>query len=66
MEAQNGVVLTAITRLEGATFQPEPQGEPPGSTMSTKELIVRRGLAVAAAITVLALGIVIKVMTSNH
>uniref|UniRef100_A0A8B9TRL4 Multidrug and toxin extrusion protein n=1 Tax=Anas platyrhynchos TaxID=8839 RepID=A0A8B9TRL4_ANAPL len=66
VEAQNGVVLTAITRLEGATFQPEPQGEPPGSTMSTKELIVRRGLAVAAAITVLALGIVIKVMTSNH
>ncbi|KAI6074402.1 Multidrug and toxin extrusion protein 1-like isoform X2 [Aix galericulata] len=66
VEAQNGVVLTAITRLEGATFQPEPQQEPPGSTMSTKELIVRRGLAVAAAITVLALGIVIKLMTSKH
>ncbi|XP_068511782.1 multidrug and toxin extrusion protein 1-like [Anas acuta] len=66
VEAQNGVVLTAITRLEGATFQPEPQGEPPGSTMSTKELIVRRGLAVAAAIIVLALGIVIKLMTSKH
>nr|XP_047930028.1 multidrug and toxin extrusion protein 1-like [Anser cygnoides] len=66
VEAQNGVVLTGITRLEGATFQPEPQGEPPGSAMSTKELIVRRGLAVAAAVTVLALGIVIKLMTSKH
>ncbi|XP_035417088.2 multidrug and toxin extrusion protein 2-like [Cygnus atratus] len=66
VEAQNGVVLTGITRLEGATFQLEPQGEPPGSAMSTKELIVRRGLAVAAAVTVLALGIVIKLMTSKH
>ncbi|NXK45804.1 S47A1 protein, partial [Chauna torquata] len=66
VEVQNGVVLTGITRMGGATFQPEPQGAPPGTAMSTKELIIRRGLAAAAAVAVLALGIVIKLMTSKH
>lgn len=71
VDAQNGVVLTGITRMEGPTYQLEPQEatpatSPPATTMATKELIIRRGLAVAAAITVLALGIVIKLTTSKH
>ncbi|KAM6403236.1 multidrug and toxin extrusion protein 2-like [Rhynochetos jubatus] len=71
VEAQNGVVLMGITRTEGPTYQLEPQEaplatSPAATTMTTKELIMRRGLVVAAAIAVLALGIVIKLMTSNY
>ncbi|NXS57408.1 S47A1 protein, partial [Brachypteracias leptosomus] len=65
VDAQNGVMLTGITTLEGPTYQLEPQEATP-ATVVTKELIVRRGLAVAAAIAVFALGIVIKLTTSNH
>ncbi|KAM6049200.1 multidrug and toxin extrusion protein 1-like isoform 2-T2 [Chlamydotis macqueenii] len=68
VDAQNGVVLTGITRMEGPTYQlePQPAASPPATAMTTKELIIRRGLAVAAAIAVLALGIIIKLMTSKH
>lgn len=71
VDAQNGVVLTGITRTEGPTYQLEPQEatpatSPPATTMATKELIIRRGLAAAAAVAVLALGIVIKLTTSKH
>ncbi|NXJ73310.1 S47A2 protein, partial [Trogon melanurus] len=71
VEAQNGVMLTGITRLEGSTYQLEPQEStpalsPPATTVVTKELIIRRGLAVAAAVATLALGIIIKLMTSKH
>ncbi|NXX22051.1 S47A2 protein, partial [Podargus strigoides] len=71
VDAQNGIVLTGITRMDGTTYQLEPQEatpatSPPATTMSTKELVVRRGLAVAAAIAVLALGIIVKLMTSKH
>ncbi|NXL91636.1 S47A1 protein, partial [Alectura lathami] len=65
VDVQNGVVLTGITRVEGPTFQPEPQGAPPG-TVLTRQLLIRRGLAAAAALAVLALGIVIKLVTSEH
>ncbi|NXA21363.1 S47A1 protein, partial [Ibidorhyncha struthersii] len=71
VDAQNGVVLTGITKMEGPTYQLEPQEaspatSPPATAVATKELIIRRGLAVAAAIAVLALGIVVKLMTSKH
>ncbi|KAM6372895.1 multidrug and toxin extrusion protein 1-like isoform 1-T1 [Pluvialis apricaria] len=71
VDAQNGVVLTGITRMEGPTYQLEPQEatpamSPPATTVATKELIIRRVLAAAAAIAVLALGIIIKLTTSKH
>ncbi|NXA35305.1 S47A2 protein, partial [Eudromia elegans] len=67
-EAQNGVVLVGITRLEG----PREPGEPrevaaapaaPGSTVPVRRLLLRRGLAAAAALAVLALGVVVKLVT---
>nr|XP_009671242.1 PREDICTED: multidrug and toxin extrusion protein 2-like isoform X3 [Struthio camelus australis] len=71
MDAQNGVTLMGITKIEGPTYQLEPQEATPappapGTIMSMRELLLRRGLAVAAAVAVLALGIVIKLMTSKH
>nr|XP_009478628.1 PREDICTED: LOW QUALITY PROTEIN: multidrug and toxin extrusion protein 2-like [Pelecanus crispus] len=77
MDAQNGIVLTGITRMEGPRYQLEPQEatpatSPPATATVTKELIVRRGrgwrgvAGPAAAVGVLALGVVIKLMTSKH
>ncbi|NWI70930.1 S47A1 protein, partial [Todus mexicanus] len=71
VDAQNGVMLTGITRMEAATQPLEPQesrlaASPPPSAVVTKGLIIRRGLAVAAAVAVFALGIVIKLTTSKH
>ncbi|XP_010224416.1 PREDICTED: multidrug and toxin extrusion protein 2, partial [Tinamus guttatus] len=71
MDAQNGVVLMGVTRLEGRTDQPEPQeataaSPAPGTVIPMKKVLLRRGLAAAAAITVLALGIVVKLMTGKH
>ncbi|KAM6110692.1 multidrug and toxin extrusion protein 1-like [Pterocles gutturalis] len=73
VDAQNGVVLTGITRMEGTTYQLEPQEattlpatSPPATTVVTKGLIIRRGLAVAAAIAVLALGIIVRLTTSKQ
>ena len=65
VDAQNGVVLTGITRTDGANFQEEPRGALPGAA-PTWGLILRRGLAAVAAIAVLALGVVIKLVTSKH
>ncbi|NXA50825.1 S47A1 protein, partial [Nothocercus julius] len=71
MDAQNGVVLMGITRLEGPTDQPEPQeataaSPAPDTVIPMKKLLVRRGLAAAAAVAVLALGIVVKLTTGKH
>ncbi|NWW47269.1 S47A1 protein, partial [Pedionomus torquatus] len=71
VDAQNGVVLMGITRMEGLTYQLElqeatPVTSPPATAMVTKEVVIRRGLAAAAAVAVLALGIVIKLVTSKH
>lgn len=71
MDAQNGVVLTGLTRTEGPTYQLEAQEatlatSPPVTAVVTKELLVRRGLAAAAAIAVLVLSIAIKLITSKH
>ncbi|NWI86605.1 S47A1 protein, partial [Pitta sordida] len=71
MDVQNDVVLTGITRTDGPMYQLEHQ-EATSATATratpvvTKELIIRRGLAVVAAIAVLAFGIVIKLVTSKH
>ncbi|OXB54499.1 hypothetical protein ASZ78_002882 [Callipepla squamata] len=65
VDAQNGVVLTGITRMEGANFQAEQQRAAP-STVPTRGLILRRALVAAAAVAVLALGVVIKLVTSKH
>uniref|UniRef100_A0A663FI32 Solute carrier family 47 member 2 n=1 Tax=Aquila chrysaetos chrysaetos TaxID=223781 RepID=A0A663FI32_AQUCH len=71
VDAHNSVVLTGITRMEGPTYRVDPQEailatSPPATATATKELIIRRGLAAAAAIAILALGIVVKLMTSKH
>ncbi|XP_061868646.1 multidrug and toxin extrusion protein 1 [Colius striatus] len=66
-DAQNGIVLTGITRTEGPRYQLEPQEASSAlSPVLTKELLVRRGLAAAAAIAVLALGVTVKLLTSTH
>ncbi|NXO88484.1 S47A1 protein, partial [Certhia brachydactyla] len=66
IEVQSDVVLTGITQTEGPTYQLEMREAIPAlaTTLVTKQLIVRRGLAVAAAVAVLALGIAIKLITS--
>uniref|UniRef100_A0A8C8SGZ6 Multidrug and toxin extrusion protein n=1 Tax=Pelusios castaneus TaxID=367368 RepID=A0A8C8SGZ6_9SAUR len=70
-EAQNGIVLTCIRKSEGQTYSLEcPEATPAlwtvGERLSVKQLIIRRGLAIAAALAVLALGIPIRVLTSKH
>ncbi|NXA05385.1 S47A1 protein, partial [Sapayoa aenigma] len=65
MDAQDDVVLTGITRMEGPTYQLKLHSTR-ATPVVTKGLIIRRGLAVVAAIAVLALGIVIKLTTSKH
>ncbi|NXB03047.1 S47A2 protein, partial [Cnemophilus loriae] len=70
IEAQNDVVLTGITKTEGPTYQLELREastsptSAPATSVVTKQLIFRRGLAVAAAVVALALGITIKLITS--
>ncbi|NXF87084.1 S47A1 protein, partial [Eubucco bourcierii] len=68
MDTHNGVMLMGITKTEGPVYQLEPHEATlvmshPATV--TKELIIRRGLAVAAALAVFALGIVIKLLTSK-
>nr|XP_013812077.1 PREDICTED: multidrug and toxin extrusion protein 2-like [Apteryx mantelli mantelli] len=71
MDAQNGITLVGVTRIEGPTYQPQPQEAAPappapGTVMPMKELLLRRGLAGTVAVAVLVLGIVIKLTTSKH
>ncbi|NXR49404.1 S47A1 protein, partial [Hippolais icterina] len=66
LEMQSDVVLTGIiTRTEGPAYQLELREatSAPATPAVTKQLIVRRGLAVAAAVAALALGIAIKLIT---
>ncbi|XP_023795089.1 multidrug and toxin extrusion protein 1-like isoform X2 [Cyanistes caeruleus] len=67
IEVQDDVVLTGITRTEGATQQLElwEVTPAPATPVVTKQLILRRGLAVAAAVAALALGIAIKLISST-
>ncbi|NXE00509.1 S47A1 protein, partial [Chaetorhynchus papuensis] len=71
LEPQSDVVLTGVTSLEEATSQPELREatsptSAPATPVVTKKLIFRRGLAVAAAVAALALGIAIKLITSRN
>ncbi|NXY16899.1 S47A1 protein, partial [Atrichornis clamosus] len=70
LEVQSDVVLTGITRTEGLTYPLELREATsatsiPATPVVTKGLIVRRVLAVVGAISVLALGIAIKLITSK-
>lgn len=70
-DAHNGITLTGITRVEGPTYRLEPQEAAPAASPAatatvTKALIIRRGLAVVAAVAVLALGVIVKLLTGKH
>ncbi|XP_070591515.1 multidrug and toxin extrusion protein 1-like [Erythrolamprus reginae] len=66
-DVQNGVVLLSFTVIDGPTLQDKAAaGVPrPGRVLTTKQLIVRRGLAVAGAVGILAVGILIRIFTDN-
>ncbi|NXI16670.1 S47A2 protein, partial [Irena cyanogastra] len=67
LEVQNDVVLTGITKTEGAMYQLELREATSGEATTpvvTRQLILRRGLAVAAAVAALALGIAVKLTAS--
>ncbi|NXC00714.1 S47A1 protein, partial [Orthonyx spaldingii] len=69
IEVQSDVVLMGITTTEGPTYQLEVREatsatSAPATPVVTRELILRRGLAVAAAVAALALGVAIKLITS--
>ncbi|XP_072793366.1 multidrug and toxin extrusion protein 2 [Taeniopygia guttata] len=67
LEVQNDVVLTGITKTEGPTYHLELREAttPPATPVVTKQLLLRRGLAVAAAVAALALGIAVKLIFST-
>ncbi|RLV97106.1 hypothetical protein DV515_00012103 [Chloebia gouldiae] len=67
LEVQNDVVLMGITKMEGPTYQLELREvtSPPAPPVVTKQLILRRGLAVAAAVAALAVGITVKLIFST-
>ncbi|NXA63872.1 S47A1 protein, partial [Mohoua ochrocephala] len=70
LEVQSDVVLTGITSVEEPTSQLELREATsptsgPAAPVVTKQLIFRRGLAVAVAVAALALGIAIKLITST-
>lgn len=64
---QTDVVLTGITRTEGAPFQLQLQEvtSGPAPPVVTKQLILRRALAVAASLATLALGIAVKLISRD-
>lgn len=67
IEVQTDVVLTGITRTEGAPFQLQLQEvtSGPAPPVVTKQLILRRALAVAASLATLALGIAVKLISRD-
>ncbi|NWX31524.1 S47A1 protein, partial [Notiomystis cincta] len=70
LEVQSDVVLTGITKTEGPRYQlelREATSSPSARATPevTKQLLLRRGLAVAAAVAALALGIAIKLIFST-
>lgn len=67
-DVENGAVLLSITRTDGPSYHirslPETPSQPTaGHILTTKQLIVHRGLAVAAAVAVLAVGVMIRFFT---
>ncbi|NXV07065.1 S47A1 protein, partial [Cettia cetti] len=68
LELQSDVVLTGIiTKAEGPAYRLELRevASPPATPAVTKQLIFRRGLAVAAALAALALGVAVKLITTD-
>ncbi|XP_019400861.1 PREDICTED: multidrug and toxin extrusion protein 1-like, partial [Crocodylus porosus] len=65
--ARNGIVLLGFAKLEGPRLQEAAPARPPAAeALSAKQLVLRRGLAAAAAIAVLALGVAARVTTAPH
>ncbi|XP_015267643.1 PREDICTED: multidrug and toxin extrusion protein 1-like [Gekko japonicus] len=64
-DAENGAVLLSITKTDGPSYHiRSPEETPSRSTvLTTRQLIVHRGLAVAAAVAVLVVGIVVRCFT---
>uniref|UniRef100_A0ACB8ECJ6 Uncharacterized protein n=1 Tax=Sphaerodactylus townsendi TaxID=933632 RepID=A0ACB8ECJ6_9SAUR len=66
-DVENGVVLLSVTKTDGSNHQIRNQETPGystvGSILTTKQLIVHRGLAVAAALAVLLAGIMARFFT---
>ncbi|XP_042298296.1 multidrug and toxin extrusion protein 2-like [Sceloporus undulatus] len=64
-DSQNGVVLVRFAAVDGPTYQAErTEGvSVVGKVLTTKELIVWRGLAIGAALAVLALGVAVRLFT---
>ncbi|XP_025020914.1 multidrug and toxin extrusion protein 2 isoform X2 [Python bivittatus] len=64
-DAQNGVVLLSFTTVDGPTLQDKKMASLPaaGQVLTTKQLIVRRGLAAGAAVGILAVGVLIRIFT---
>ncbi|NXU40431.1 S47A1 protein, partial [Drymodes brunneopygia] len=70
LELPSDVVLTSITRTDGSTYQLELREatsptSAPATPVVTKKLIFKRALAAAAAVSVLALGIAVKLVTRS-
>ncbi|XP_009093215.1 multidrug and toxin extrusion protein 1 isoform X1 [Serinus canaria] len=67
LEVQSDVVLTSISKTEGPTYQLELREatSSPATPVVTKQLILRRGLAVVVAIATLALGVTVKLIVSR-
>ncbi|NWY65205.1 S47A1 protein, partial [Erithacus rubecula] len=67
IEAQTDVVLTGITKTEGAAYPLELREAPPAAApVVTRQLLLRRALAVLAAVGMLALGVAVKLTTGTH
>ncbi|XP_063002870.1 multidrug and toxin extrusion protein 1 [Elgaria multicarinata webbii] len=65
-DVQNGVVLVSFTERGGPTFRDERTTEglsTVSKVLTTKELIVYRGLAVGASVAILAVGVAIRLST---
>ncbi|XP_053130693.1 multidrug and toxin extrusion protein 1 isoform X2 [Hemicordylus capensis] len=68
-DTQNGVVLMSYTQMEGPVYQIQLPGETSpglstvGKVLTTRQLIVKRGLAVVAAVAVLAAGVTVRFLT---
>lgn len=68
IEVQSDVVLTGITKTEGATYQLElPQvTAAPATAVVTRQLILHRALQALAAVAMLVLGIIVKLIASRY
>lgn len=65
-DGQNGVVLLSFTVIDSPTLPDKKVASVHRTILTTKQLIVRRGLAVAAAVGILAIGILIRIFTVDN